>query len=152
VNKNTQSSPSARSRPASIRGAAVALASIQKLCLALPEATERVSHGAPCFFVRAKTTFVMFMDNHHDDGRLAIWCAAPDGMQRDLIAGDPARFFRPPYVGHRGWIGVRLDVAPDWGQIDALVTDAYRLVAPRALAASVDDRRKNNCRGRWAKP
>jgi len=80
----------------------------------------------------------MFLDNHHNDGRLAIWCAAPDGMQQDLIADDPERFFRPPYVGHRGWIGVRLDIRPDWPQIAAFVIDAYRLVAPQNLAADLE--------------
>ena len=129
-------------RPAEIHQARptsrAALARIRKLCLALPEATERVSHGAPCFFVRDKRTFVMFLDNHHNDGRLAIWCAAPDGMQQDLIADDPERFFRPPYVGHRGWIGVRLDIQPDWQQIASFVVDAYRLVAPRNLAAELE--------------
>jgi len=80
----------------------------------------------------------MFMDNHHHDGRLAIWCAAPDGMQRDLIAADPQRYFRPPYVGHRGWIGARLDITPDWRQIAALVTDAYRIVAPPKLVARLE--------------
>jgi hypothetical protein len=118
--------------------ASSALARVRTLCLALPETTERLSHGAPCFFVRDKSTFVMFMANHHHDGRLAIWCAAPDGMQHDLIAAQPQRFFRPPYVGHRGWIGVRLDVRPDWRQIAAFVTDAYRIVAPPALAARLN--------------
>ncbi len=109
------------------------------MCLALPQATERVSHGAPSFFVRDKKMFVTFADNHHNDGRLAIWCAARDGMQQDLIANDPERFFRPPYVGHRGWIGVRLDIRPDWRHIAALVVDAYRLLAPRSLAAEVTE-------------
>ncbi len=67
-----------------------------------------------------------------------MWCAAPDGMQQHLIAHDPERFFRPPYVGHRGWIGVRLDIAPDWQQIAAFVIEAYRLVAPRTLAADLE--------------
>jgi hypothetical protein len=118
--------------------ASSALARVRTLCLALPETTERLSHGAPCFFVRDKSTFVMFMDDHHRDGRLAIWCAAPDGMQHDLIAVDPERFFRPPYVGHRGWIGVRLDVRPDWRQVAAFINDAYGVVAPPKLAARLD--------------
>ena len=120
------------------REAKAALARIRKMCLALPEATERISHGAPCFFVRDKTAFVMFFDNHHRDGRLAIWCAAPEGMQHVLIEGDPERYFRPPYVGHRGWIGIRLDVRPDWTQIAAFATEAYRVVAPRSLAKHLE--------------
>ena len=130
------------SLPASARGATAALARIRKLCLALPEATERVSHGAPCFFVRGKTTFLMFLDNHHRDGRLAIWCAAPEGLQRHLIARDPERFFRPPYVGQRGWIGVRLDVRPRWREIAAFVTEAYRVVAPRTLVEQLEGRQR----------
>ena len=78
---------------------------VRSMCLALPEVTERLSHGAPSFFVRDKKTFVMFMDDHHGDGRLALWCAAPPGAQEEMLAQDPARFFRPPYVGHRGWLG-----------------------------------------------
>jgi hypothetical protein len=79
-----------------------ALARVRKLCLALPEATERLSHGAPTFFVRGKKAFLMVLDDHHGDGRLAIWCAAPEGLQRALVESDPERFFVPPYVGHRG--------------------------------------------------
>jgi hypothetical protein len=122
------------------RATQAALARIRKLCLALPETTERVSHGAPCFFVREKSTFVMFLDNHHADGRLAIWCAAPDGLQQILNETDPERFFRPPYVGHRGWIGIRLDRRPDWAQVASFVVDAYRMVAPRKLVSSMESR------------
>ena len=110
------------------------------MCLALPEATERPSHGAPCWFVRDKKTFVMFTNDHHGDGRLALWCAAPDGAQEAMIGADPERFFRPPYVGVRGWIGVRLDVRPDWDEIAGIVEDAYRAVAPAKLVAQLDAR------------
>jgi hypothetical protein len=90
--------------------------------------------------VRDKKTFVMYANHHHDD-RLALWCAAPDGAQQALMAADPERFFVPPYVGHRGWIGVRLDVPPiPWDQIADLVEDAYRVVAPRRLVAELDGR------------
>jgi hypothetical protein len=88
--------------------------------------------------VRDKTTFVTYADHHHDD-RLAFWCAAPIGTQEALVAADPRRFFRPPYVGHRGWLGVYLDVPVDWEEVAELVTDAYRMVAPRRLAAQLDD-------------
>jgi len=114
-----------------------ALVQIRRLCLALPETTERLSHGAPTFFVRGKKTYVTFMDNHHDDGRLAIWCHAPPGMQDVLIERDPARFFVPPYVGHRGWVGVRLEGDVDWDEVADLVADAYRMVAPRHLIAQL---------------
>jgi hypothetical protein len=114
------------------------LARVRKLCLALPEATERLSHGSPTWFVRDKTTFVSLLDNHHGDGRLALWCAAPPGVQEELVRLEPERFFRPPYVGHRGWLGVRLDVDVDWDEIRRIVTDAYRTVAPKRLAALLD--------------
>src|ERR1051326_5250428 len=78
---------------------------VRAVCLALPETNERPSHGAPTFFVRDKRAFVMYMDNHHEDGRLALWCAAPPGEQQTLQAMAPEWFFVPPYVGVRGWIG-----------------------------------------------
>ena len=82
---------------------------VARICLALPETSERLSHGSPTFFIREKKTFVMYLDDHHGDGILGIWCAAPDGVQAALVEAEPERFFRPPYVGHRGWLGVRLD-------------------------------------------
>jgi hypothetical protein len=115
-----------------------ALAKMRKLCLALPETTERPSHGAPTWFIRDKKTFVMFLDDHHGDGRLAIWCAAPAGVQELLVEEEPARFFRPPYVGHRGWLGVRLDVEVDWDEMAGIVEDAYRMVAPKQLIAKLE--------------
>lgn len=80
----------------------------------------------------------MFHDDHHGDGRLAIWCAAPDGAQALMVESEPERFFVPPYVGHRGWLGVRLDVDVDWNEVAAIVEDAYRTVAPRKLVAMLD--------------
>ncbi|MEV7096070.1 MmcQ/YjbR family DNA-binding protein [Amycolatopsis sp. NPDC051045] len=113
------------------------LDALRKLCLALPETSERLSHGEPTWFVRGKKTFVMFADHHHDDV-LAFWCPAPPGVQEELARTEPGRFFRPPYVGHRGWLGVRLDVDVDWAEVDRIVREAYRLVAPKTLAALVD--------------
>lgn len=110
---------------------------VRRICLALPEVTERLSHGEPTWFIQGKKTFVMYANHHHDD-RLAFWCAAPDGAQEVLVARDPERFFRPPYVGHRGWLGVYLDVPVDWDEIADLVTAAYRTVAPKRLAAALD--------------
>jgi hypothetical protein len=115
-----------------------ALTKVRKICLALPDVNERPSHGAPTFFVRDKKTFVMFLDDHHGDGRLAIWCAAPEGAQEGMIRAEPDRFFRPAYVGHRGWLGVNLDVDPDWDEVAAIVEDAYRTVAPKTLVARLD--------------
>jgi hypothetical protein len=109
------------------------LARIRELCLALPETSERPSHGAPTFFVRGKRAFVMVLDDHHGDGRVAIWCAAPDGLQRMLVEADAERFFVPPYVGHRGWLGVRLDRGVHWDELAGIVEDAFAAVAPRKL-------------------
>lgn len=113
------------------------LEKLRKICLALPQATERLSHGEPTWFVQGKKTFVTYADHHHDD-RLGFWCAAPPGAQDFLVRADPERFFVPPYVGHRGWVGVRLDVPLDWGQIADIVADAYRTVAPARLVAALD--------------
>jgi hypothetical protein len=110
---------------------------LQAICAALPETSERLSHGSPTWFVRDKTTIVTLLDDHHGDGRLAIWCAAPPGVQQQLVDEEPERFFRPPYVGHRGWLGVRLDRDPDWEEIAGIVRDAYCVVAPKRLAAQV---------------
>ena len=109
---------------------------VRELCLALPETTERLSHGQPAFFVRGRKTFVMYLDNHHDDGRLALWCAAPEGMQHALVDAEPERYFVPPYVGHRGWLGVRLDRGLPWEQVAGAIEDAYLTVAPKRLIAS----------------
>jgi hypothetical protein len=110
-----------------------ALARIRELCLSLPETSERLSHGSPCFFVREKRAFVMYLDDHHGDGRLAIWCAAAAGVQEALADGAPEHYFVPPYVGHRGWVGVRLDRGLGWQEIAAMVEDAYLAVAPASL-------------------
>lgn len=111
---------------------------LRRLCLALPETTERLSHGEPTWFVRDRKTFVTYADHHHDD-RLGFWCAAAPGAQEALLASAPDRFFYPPYVGHRGWLGVRLDVAGiDWAELGELVADAYRVIAPKALVALLD--------------
>ena len=117
---------------------AAILARVRKLCLALPEATEKLSHGSPTFFV--KKTFVMYLDDHHGDGRLALWCAAAPGVQAEMVDQEPDRFFVPPYVGGRGWIGVRLDRDPDWDEIAGIIEDAYREVAPKRLLAVLDTR------------
>ncbi len=110
------------------------LGELRALCLALPETTERLSHGSPTWFVRDKKTFVTYAGHHHG-ARLSFWCAAPPGVQGELLAEDPEHFFRPPYVGHRGWLGVYLDVEVDWTEIAEIVTDAYRRIAPKSLIA-----------------
>ena len=117
---------------------AEATARLREICAQLPEVTERVSHGAVTFFVRGKRTLAYLTDDHHGDGMLALVCAAPQGVQEDAIAADPERFFRPPYVGHRGWIGLRVDVSPDWDEVAGIVTEAYRCVASITLVRQLD--------------
>ncbi|MFG1921719.1 MmcQ/YjbR family DNA-binding protein [Cryptosporangium sp. NPDC048952] len=114
------------------------LESLRRICLALPEATERLSHGSPTWFVGNRRSFVTFADHVHGDEHVAFWCPAPPGVQEEMIATDPERFFRPPYVGPSGWLGVRLDVAVDWDEITEIVTEAYRVVAPKKLVARLD--------------
>lgn len=114
------------------------LDTLRQLCMRLPEVTERLSHGEPTWFIRGKKTFVTYADHHHDD-RLAFWCAAPEGVQETMVEADPAHYFRPPYVGHRGWLGVYLDVPVDWDVIADVVEDAYRTVAPRSLVQQLDE-------------
>jgi hypothetical protein len=123
----------ARPSPAAVEP----LAALRRLCLALPEATERLSHGEPTWFVRDKKAFVMFADHHHDD-RVAVWCAAPEGARDELVASAPDRYFVPPYVGVRGWVGAWLDGPVDWHELAGIVTDAYRAVAPRRLVAELE--------------
>jgi hypothetical protein len=106
---------------------------IRELCLALPETSERLSHGSPTFFIREKRSFLTVLTDLHGDGRFALWCAAPDGLQRTLVDAEPERFFVPPYVGHRGWLGVRLDRGLHWDELAGIVEDAYAEVAPRKL-------------------
>jgi hypothetical protein len=113
---------------------------LRKICLALPETSERLSHGAPTFFVRDKRAFLMVLTDHHGDGRFAIWCAAADGMQRMLVEADPERFFVPPYVGHRGWLGVRLDRGLDWDELAGIAEDAYAEIAPARLVEAARER------------
>jgi len=108
---------------------------LRELCMALPEVTEKLSHGEPTWFVRK--VFVMYADRHHDD-RLGFWCAAPPGAQEALVGARPEAYFRPPYVGHRGWLGVRLDVPVEWAEIAEIVLDAYREIAPKKLVALLD--------------
>lgn len=113
---------------------------VRELCLALPETSERPSHGAPTFFVRGKRAFVMVVTDHHGDGRFALWCAAAPEMQRVLVEGDPVAFFVPPYVGHRGWVGMRLDRGLEWDVVAGVMEEAYAEVAPAKLVEAAANR------------
>ena len=115
---------------------------VRRICLALPEVTERLSHGSPAFYVRGKTTLAhAWVNGHHDHTFPHLWLAAPPGAQEELVKSEPERFFRPPYVGHRGWIGVRLDRDVDWDEIGGIIDDAYRMKAPKTLVKQLDDSR-----------
>jgi predicted DNA-binding protein (MmcQ/YjbR family) len=113
---------------------------LQKICLALPEATE-VNFGghenSPTFRVRDKI-FAMYQNDHHSAGKVAVWCKAPPGAQEVMVGSDPERFFKPPYVGPKGWIGVRLDRPVDWDQLADLVEESYRMTAPKRLLKELD--------------
>jgi hypothetical protein len=116
------------------------LAPTRAICLAFPEVTERPSHGSPTWFVRGRSGFVtLHQTGHHHNQFAHLWCAAPPGTQQELIMVAPHRFFRPPYVGGRGWLGVRLDGDVDWTEIAELCEDAYRAVAPKSLVRHLDE-------------
>jgi hypothetical protein len=113
-----------------------ALDRVRRICLAFPEVSERPSHGAPTWFVRDKKAFVTFWVNgHHDLDFPHLWCAALPGAQEGLIEASPDRCFRPPYVGFRGWVGVRMDGRIPWEDVQRICDDAYRMVAPPALVS-----------------
>lgn len=107
---------------------------LRAICLGLPETTEKEAWGDPTFRVRDK----IFAMEKRGDGRVSVWCKAPPGSQEVLIEADPERFFAPPYVGPKGWVGMRLDRDPDWAEVAVLVRRSYGLVAPKRLAALVD--------------
>lgn len=109
---------------------------LRQICLALPETTERLSHGEPTWFITGKS-FATFAHHHHDD-RVGFWCATPVGLQQSMVATDPLKYFVPPYVGHRGWLGVYLDVTVDWLDVVDIIETAYREVAPGRLVAELD--------------
>ncbi len=109
---------------------------LRDICLDFPEAIEQETWGDLTFRVCGK----IFAMEKRGDGRSSLWCKAPPGAQAVLVGADPARFFVPPYVGHRGWIGLRLDVAVAWDEVADLVADSYRMTAPKRLAALLDTR------------
>ena len=110
---------------------------VRAICLPWPQASEKVAWGGPTFRVKDKL-FAMYLDDHHGDGRIALWVKAPPGVQELLVEAEPERFFRPPYVGPSGWIGIRLDGPVDWSEIADFLADGYRLAAPKRLAARFD--------------
>ena len=107
------------------------------ICMDLPAVTEKLSHGAPAFFA-GRQFLILWLDGHHDQRFPHMWCAAPPGAQDELVTTEPDRFFRPPYVGGRGWLGVRLDGAIDWEEMTIICEEAFRTVAPKKLIATLD--------------
>jgi len=112
------------------------VARLRAICLALPETSEKVAWGEPTWRVKGKL-FAQLDNHHHGADHLAVWLPAPLGEQESLLFLDPQRFFRPPYVGPRGWVGVRIDRGPDWKLVTSLVKQAYREVAPPRLREAV---------------
>jgi hypothetical protein len=106
---------------------------VRRICMAMPEATEKLSHGEPTFFVRKKV-FAMFDNNHHDDGHIAVWIPAPSGLQAMLVHESPETYFKPPYVGVRGWVGIELENIGD--ELASHIREAWRMVAPKTVKAT----------------
>ena len=120
---------------------------VRKIGLGLPEVNERLSHGAPCFFVRDTRPLCHVHDDHRDDSRISLWCPAPPGVPAELVGAEPERFFEPPTSAKgtfSNWLGMYLDGTgrnrPDWAEVVAILEDAYRLVAPKKLIAELDSR------------
>lgn len=108
---------------------------VRRICSELPEISERLSHGEPTFFVKNKV-FVMFANNHHDDGHIAVWLPVSSGFQTALIEAEPETYFKPPYVGTRGWVGIELDQISD-KDLTFHIQTAWELIAPKRLLARV---------------
>ena len=112
---------------------------VRRICATLPESTEKISHGEPTFFTKKKV-YAMFANNHHNDGHIAVWIAAPPGLQAMLVKSQPQKFFRPPYVGVRGWIGIELGAISD-EELSVHLVEAWRLIAESAKPRRVKSRR-----------
>jgi hypothetical protein len=117
---------------------------VRKIALALPEVNERQSHGAPCFFIHNRRPLCYYHDDHRGDGRVSLWFPAPPGVQEEMVAAEPERFFKPApsAAGSFGnWLGVFLDTSEiDWREIAALLEEAYRTVGPKKLIATLERR------------
>lgn len=110
---------------------------VRRICLALPDAWEKVSHGEPTFFVRKKV-FAMCSINHHNDGHIAVTVPLPLGVQAALIEASPKKFYKPPYVGSSGWVGIELPRVRD-KELALHIREAWRLIAPETLHSLVVD-------------
>jgi hypothetical protein len=108
---------------------------VRKICSTLPETSEKISHGEPTWFVRKKV-FAMFSNNHHNDGHVAVTVPAAIGVQAALIEASPEKFYKPPYVGVRGWIGIEMDRVSD-EELELHIKEAWKLIAPPKLLAQL---------------
>ncbi|MBK6575448.1 MAG: MmcQ/YjbR family DNA-binding protein [Sandaracinaceae bacterium] len=115
-----------------------AIAKLRAICMALPETNEKISHGEPTWFAGKGKVFAMLDNHHHGSPHLAVWLPQSLEGQLTLLEADPERFFRPPYVGPKGWVGVVLDTSPDWAEIALLVRESYQLVATAKLRKALD--------------
>jgi hypothetical protein len=113
------------------------LTKLRKIIGALPETSEKISHGAPTFW-GGKKTFANFSNNHHGSGIVAIWCKLPPGAQQALVESEPDRYYVPPYVGPSGWVGIRVDREVDWEVVAGLLEEGYRMVAPKRAIKLLD--------------
>jgi hypothetical protein len=146
--KRKRSAPKVSRHPTKLpksKAEAAAIERLRTICLALPEATEKIAWGEPTW--RAGKIFAQMDTHHHGADHVAVWLPARPGVQEGLVEENPEQFFRPPYVGHLGWIGIRIDRKPDWGVVAGLVADAYREVAPPRLVALLDADRSKQPRG-----
>ena len=129
------------SQPAGRKDNGTQLKRLRRVCLSIPGTIEKLSHGEPTFFT-PKRVFAMFANNHHDDGHVAAWLPAGPGVQEAVIEEEPQVYFRPPYVGSAGWIGVELSKIDD-DQLGALIREAYRLIAAKDRGARGRSRSKS---------
>ncbi|RZU43473.1 MmcQ/YjbR family DNA-binding protein [Edaphobacter modestus] len=114
------------------------LSRVRRICSALPATSEKLSHGEPTFFVNKKV-FTMFANNHHHDGHIAIWIPAPPGAQHALIRYSAKKYFKPPYVGVSGWVGIELGEVSD-EELSLHILEAWRMIAPKRLHSITDIR------------
>ena len=124
---------------------------MRKIALALPDVSERLSHGEPCFFVRERRPFCYFHDDHNGDGRISLWCPTLPGVQEELVTAEPQRFFRPAPSASgtfSTWLGVYLDTTGtnrvDWNEISKILEDAYRSAAPKSLVKELDTTKRSS--------
>ncbi|MBK9313325.1 MAG: MmcQ/YjbR family DNA-binding protein [Acidobacteria bacterium] len=110
---------------------------VRRICERLPESSEKLSHGEPTFFVRKKV-YTMFSNNHHNDGHVAVLVPAPTGIQKILIEAAPDKFYNPPYVGVRGWVGINLDKVSDH-ELESHIRQAWKLIAPKKLLPLIEE-------------